>query len=124
MAYWLFYSNLFIRWAKILQEIAYSEQLSSIDWRTLFNPNLLHYLIIIPKVTKLSVSTASNVQSLVLYEAASIRVCSSCKKTIAPDEKAVSFKCPNCGTVIIWRCYRCRTMGISYKCPNCGFEGP
>ena len=61
---------------------------------------------------------------IVLHETASIRICSSCKKPIAPDEKAVSFRCPNCGGVVIWRCQKCRTMAVPYKCPNCGFEGP
>ncbi|MCI4437329.1 MAG: DUF1610 domain-containing protein [Ignisphaera sp.] len=59
-----------------------------------------------------------------MFEAAPVRICSSCKKLIPPDEKAVSFKCPKCGMVTIWRCYKCRAMGVSYKCPNCGFEGP
>jgi len=61
-------------------------------------------------VAKLSSPTVSSTQSLVLYDTANIKVCSSCKKPIAPDEKAVSFKCPNCGAVTIWRCYKCRTM--------------
>ncbi|MCC6056481.1 MAG: zinc finger domain-containing protein [Desulfurococcaceae archaeon] len=59
-----------------------------------------------------------------MHEAANIRICSSCKRPIVPDEKAVSFKCPNCGAITIWRCHKCRTMGTPYKCPNCGFEGP
>ncbi|MEM4788246.1 MAG: zinc finger domain-containing protein [Ignisphaera sp.] len=60
----------------------------------------------------------------VIHEAAPIRICTCCKKTITPYEKATSFKCPNCGIVVIWRCQRCRTSNVPYKCPNCGFEGP
>jgi len=51
-------------------------------------------------------------------------ICSSCNKVISPTEKAVSFECPNCGAVTIWRCEKCRHFGNVYKCPNCGFEGP
>jgi len=59
-----------------------------------------------------------------VYEAAPIKVCSSCRKPIVPGEKATAFPCPNCGAIMIWRCYKCRTMVVSYRCPNCGFEGP
>jgi len=59
-----------------------------------------------------------------VHEAAPVRICSSCKKPIVPGEKAVSFRCPNCGAVMFWRCQKCRSMVIIYKCPNCGFEGP
>jgi len=51
-------------------------------------------------------------------------ICISCKKIVAPYEKGVSFNCPNCGKVVIWRCYRCRIQGVPYRCPSCGFEGP
>jgi LSD1 subclass zinc finger protein len=59
-----------------------------------------------------------------VHEAAPLRICSSCKRPIPPTEKAVSFKCPSCGAVVMWRCYRCRSAAVIYKCPNCGFEGP
>ncbi|HDO21063.1 MAG: zinc finger domain-containing protein [archaeon GB-1867-097] len=51
-------------------------------------------------------------------------ICISCKQPIIPGEKGVSFPCPNCGGIIIWRCQRCRKMNNKYKCPKCGFEGP
>ncbi|RLG77588.1 MAG: RNA-binding protein [Thermoprotei archaeon] len=59
-----------------------------------------------------------------IHEAASLRLCSSCKRPIMPGKKAVAFLCPNCGKIIIWRCYECRKHAITYRCPNCGFEGP
>ncbi len=67
---------------------------------------------------------SSSTVLLPIFEPAVMRLCSSCKKTIEPHEKAVSFKCPNCGAVTIWRCQRCRSLSLPYKCPNCGFEGP
>jgi len=60
----------------------------------------------------------------VIVEAATPPICSSCGRPIPPYEKGVKFTCPNCGTVTIWRCRKCRELVISYKCPNCGFEGP
>jgi hypothetical protein len=36
----------------------------------------------------------------------------------------VSFPCPNCASVTIWRCATCRKFGRPYKCARCGFEGP
>ncbi len=50
--------------------------------------------------------------------------CVSCKRLVSPDEKGVSFSCPNCGKYIIWRCAKCRKQGVTYQCPICGFEGP
>jgi predicted RNA-binding Zn-ribbon protein involved in translation (DUF1610 family) len=41
-----------------------------------------------------------------------------------PKEKAVVFKCPNCGKVEIIRCNKCRKMSVPYVCPICGFQGP
>jgi len=66
----------------------------------------------------------STIVTPVVIEAASVRICTSCKRPIIPQEKATSFKCPNCGLVVIWRCQKCRTLNTPYKCPNCGFEGP
>lgn len=54
---------------------------------------------------------------------AKLPVCVSCHRPIMPWEKAVVFPCPKCGHPI-WRCAKCRKMGVPYKCPNCGFEGP
>ena len=53
-------------------------------------------------------------------------VCSSCNRLVVPKGKevGVSFKCPNCGEVVIWRCPSCRKQSKPYKCPKCGFEGP
>lgn len=51
-------------------------------------------------------------------------VCSSCGKLIHPREKGVEFYCPNCGEILIRRCYDCRKQGVTYTCPKCGFEGP
>ncbi len=59
-----------------------------------------------------------------VYDTTATPVCSSCNRLIHPREKAVSFYCPNCGVVLIWRCQRCRKLSVKYKCPNCGFEGP
>jgi len=63
-------------------------------------------------------------QKPVIIEASTPPICSSCGKVIPPGEKAVKFYCPNCGTILIWRCKKCRDLAIPYKCPNCGFEGP
>ncbi|RLE94988.1 MAG: RNA-binding protein [Thermoprotei archaeon] len=51
-------------------------------------------------------------------------ICASCKKPIPPHERGTHFKCPNCGEVEIWRCYKCRKNAVPYVCPKCGFEGP
>jgi predicted RNA-binding Zn-ribbon protein involved in translation (DUF1610 family) len=51
-------------------------------------------------------------------------LCTSCGRPIAPDERSVSFTCPNCGRLVIWRCELCRELGKTYVCPACGFEGP
>lgn len=59
-----------------------------------------------------------------VYDTVSTPVCSSCNRLIHPRERAVSFYCPNCGRMLIWRCYKCRKLSVKYKCPACGFEGP
>ncbi|WFO75883.1 DUF1610 domain-containing protein [Desulfurococcaceae archaeon MEX13E-LK6-19] len=59
-----------------------------------------------------------------ILEAASPPICSSCHRPLQPHEHGVSFSCPNCGTVLIWRCKKCRKFSVQYKCPNCGFVGP
>ncbi|RLE65117.1 MAG: RNA-binding protein [Thermoprotei archaeon] len=51
-------------------------------------------------------------------------ICSSCGKPIPPFERGTSFRCPNCGEVVIWRCYKCRRLVNPYICPKCGFKGP
>lgn len=51
-------------------------------------------------------------------------VCSSCGRLVTPLEKGVRFLCPNCGSVTLWRCRICRSLGVKYACPKCGFEGP
>jgi len=61
---------------------------------------------------------------LSIHETVKTRVCSSCKRTISPDEKPVIFMCPNCGKVEIIRCSKCRKQGVKYVCPVCGFVGP
>jgi predicted RNA-binding Zn-ribbon protein involved in translation (DUF1610 family) len=50
--------------------------------------------------------------------------CTSCGRLIEPGSVAVSFPCPSCGQVTIWRCAKCRRQGSTYTCPNCGFTGP
>jgi len=50
--------------------------------------------------------------------------CISCGRNIPPWNNAVKFQCPNCGSVTIWRCEKCRHFGRPYKCPACGFTGP
>ncbi|MCP4760348.1 MAG: DUF1610 domain-containing protein [archaeon] len=50
--------------------------------------------------------------------------CAGCGKMIAPYENGVSFPCPLCGDITIYRCERCRIFARLYKCPKCGFEGP
>ncbi|MCC6039534.1 MAG: zinc finger domain-containing protein [Thermofilum sp.] len=50
--------------------------------------------------------------------------CTSCGKLIAPYERAVSFRCPQCGEAVIWRCEKCRRLSNPYVCPKCGFRGP
>ncbi len=62
--------------------------------------------------------------ALSLEEQAKLPTCMSCNRLITPWERGVAFPCPNCGEVIIWRCSKCRKMGVPYKCPKCGFTGP
>ena len=50
--------------------------------------------------------------------------CTSCGRLIEPGSTAVSFPCPGCGEVVIWRCSKCRRQGSTYVCPSCGFTGP
>ncbi|NIU38717.1 DUF1610 domain-containing protein [Candidatus Bathyarchaeota archaeon] len=50
--------------------------------------------------------------------------CTSCNRTIPPEEEATKFSCPNCGEIVIWRCSKCRKFGRPYRCPKCGFTGP
>ncbi|MCS6788821.1 MAG: zinc finger domain-containing protein [Aigarchaeota archaeon] len=50
--------------------------------------------------------------------------CTSCNRSITPEEKAVRFPCPSCNRVTIWRCEVCRDLSRTYVCPVCGFEGP
>ncbi|MDM7275128.1 MAG: zinc finger domain-containing protein [Thermoprotei archaeon] len=59
-----------------------------------------------------------------IYDSVEPPTCISCGKPVNPSERAVSFYCPNCGVMLLWRCNKCRTQMITYKCPNCGFEGP
>jgi len=67
---------------------------------------------------------ASTVRRIDLYDRVQPPVCTSCGRLVHPSERAVSFYCPSCGQVIIWRCSRCRAQGFPYTCPSCGFEGP
>ena len=50
--------------------------------------------------------------------------CTTCNEEITPNERSVSFECPNCGEEVIHRCEKCRELGNQYECPNCGFVGP
>ncbi|RLG88764.1 MAG: RNA-binding protein [Thermoprotei archaeon] len=59
-----------------------------------------------------------------IVEASTPPICTSCKRIVGPSDKGVSFLCPNCGAILIWRCRFCRKNVIPYRCPNCGFEGP
>ncbi|NAZ11470.1 MAG: DUF1610 domain-containing protein [Desulfurococcales archaeon] len=59
-----------------------------------------------------------------LTEPVTVKKCSSCNRLLMPKEKAVVFKCPNCGKVEIIRCNKCRKMSVPYVCPICGFQGP
>ncbi|MEM1928274.1 MAG: zinc finger domain-containing protein [Acidilobaceae archaeon] len=63
-------------------------------------------------------------KSIAIYDTVNPPLCSSCGKPISAKNPGVSFSCPNCGLVVIWRCDKCRIQGNTYKCPNCGFEGP
>ncbi|MFQ5969954.1 MAG: zinc finger domain-containing protein [Nitrososphaerales archaeon] len=51
-------------------------------------------------------------------------VCTSCSRTVMPNDECVKFYCPNCGDVLMWRCESCREFARQYICPNCRFEGP
>ncbi|MFY9300469.1 MAG: zinc finger domain-containing protein [Candidatus Nitrosotenuis sp.] len=51
-------------------------------------------------------------------------VCSCCNKHIMPNDKCVKFMCPECGTVLIWRCESCRDAARTYTCQSCNFSGP
>lgn len=51
-------------------------------------------------------------------------ICSSCNRTIMPNDECVKFNCPSCGDVLMWRCESCREFVRSYICKKCGFEGP
>ncbi|MFW9944668.1 MAG: zinc finger domain-containing protein [Candidatus Sifarchaeia archaeon] len=50
--------------------------------------------------------------------------CTSCHRSISPQEDSVKFLCPSCGDLMIWRCEVCRRFSVKYTCPNCSFEGP
>jgi hypothetical protein len=50
--------------------------------------------------------------------------CTSCGLSLLADDDFVTFKCPNCGKVEIYRCSRCRRLSNEYVCPKCGFKGP
>ena len=63
-------------------------------------------------------------KTLSMHEVARMRICSSCGRVIAPDDKPVTFYCPNCGKVEIIRCSKCRKQTVKYTCPICGFTGP
>lgn len=52
------------------------------------------------------------------------QTCAGCGRVIVPFEDAVSFPCPECGDVMIWRCERCRDMGKTFQCLKCDFIGP
>ncbi|WP_211206247.1 zinc finger domain-containing protein [Fervidicoccus fontis] len=68
---------------------------------------------------------SSNVASkLSVHNTVKTRTCTSCGKTVSPEEKPTIFLCPNCGQVEIVRCSKCKKQGVKYKCPVCGFEGP
>ena len=54
----------------------------------------------------------------------SLPVCSCCHRHIRPNDKSVKFNCPNCGSVLIWRCESCREAVRSYLCESCNFKGP
>ncbi|MDW8170728.1 MAG: zinc finger domain-containing protein [Desulfurococcaceae archaeon] len=61
---------------------------------------------------------------LSIAEPATPPVCSSCHKLMNPEEPGAAFPCPNCGSIMIYRCAKCRKLSVPYKCPVCGFEGP
>ena len=49
--------------------------------------------------------------------------CNSCGVTLS-KKGDVTFRCPNCGKVLIGRCVTCRDQSVEYVCPECGFVGP
>ncbi|NMJ86692.1 MAG: DUF1610 domain-containing protein [Thaumarchaeota archaeon] len=51
-------------------------------------------------------------------------VCTSCSRTIMPNDECVKFMCPKCGEILLWRCESCREFARTYKCSKCEFEGP
>lgn len=54
----------------------------------------------------------------------SLPVCDCCHRHIIPNDKCVKFNCPNCGSVLLWRCQSCREAARFYSCTQCNFEGP
>ncbi|MHA1858056.1 MAG: zinc finger domain-containing protein, partial [Candidatus Thorarchaeota archaeon] len=42
--------------------------------------------------------------------------CTSCHRSISPQEDSVKFECPNCGAFTIRRCETCRRFSVRYKC--------
>ncbi|MFZ0183386.1 MAG: zinc finger domain-containing protein [Nitrosotalea sp.] len=51
-------------------------------------------------------------------------VCTSCHRPIMPRDMCVKFNCPDCGSLLLWRCESCREAARVYKCSSCTFEGP
>ncbi|HDI12604.1 MAG: RNA-binding protein [Hadesarchaea archaeon] len=51
-------------------------------------------------------------------------ICTSCNREIASGEVVTRFPCPNCGSVEILRCRKCRRLSRPYRCASCGFVGP
>ncbi len=49
--------------------------------------------------------------------------CNSCGRNIAAIKNSVTFKCPNCSSMIS-RCGKCRSRSVQYTCKVCGFLGP
>ncbi|WP_081844886.1 zinc finger domain-containing protein [Candidatus Nitrosotenuis uzonensis] len=51
-------------------------------------------------------------------------ICSCCHRHIMPNDKCVKFNCPECGSVLIWRCESCREAARPFTCRSCSFSGP
>ena len=51
-------------------------------------------------------------------------ICTGCNRHIMPNDKSVKFDCPECGTILMWRCQSCRESAASYTCKSCNFSGP